>query len=210
MNCNIIRRWTVAALLAFCTLTHALDKVHLHDGSSLSGKFVGASSTAIRIEIDGRVQALPIATVRTISFGEQRDSSKVAGDKITVEAGTTVEVRIETSVSSNSSRTGERFRAVLLTPIGTSEHTLARAGQVIWGRVIVAEPIRRDTTAGQLELELAEVEMLGRLRPLKSTVGVIVEAASSDVRHRRGELRVEAGSTLAFKLSQPIIIRPRR
>ncbi|NKC12375.1 MAG: hypothetical protein GKR94_09275 [Gammaproteobacteria bacterium] len=208
---NTLPKWRMSALaltLAFSSL-HA-DEVILHDGSYLKGQFVGATSSTLRVEINAIVKEIPIGEVASIRFDRRTASAGASSVRHVVGTGATLRVRIGSTLSSQSARTGQRFRGVLLTELKAGEHVLAPTGQVIWGRVTRARRGQRPTFDGRLLLELSEVEVEGRPRPIKTSSQAVVEPGENTVEARRGEVRINAGATLEFRLAQPFIHRQAR
>lgn len=189
----------------------AVDVVELRDGEELRGRFLGATTSILRIELEDGTRTIPVDEIKALRFGERRNTPAPSQGRFVVDTGTTLRVRTDEALSSHRARNGDRFRAVLLEDmVATGEHVLAEAGQAIWGRVIAARRPPPGEAEGILELELAEVDIEGRVRPLKTFKHVLVEAGEHDTPAREGEVRIGAGSILEFRLAQPLIVRESR
>src|SRR5436309_1273548 len=73
-------------------------------------------------------------------------------DQINVPAGTAVSIRLQSGISSASSRTGDEFSAVLDEPIVVNGQTVASRGAGVRGRVLAARSSGRLHNSGYLRL----------------------------------------------------------
>ncbi|PYX85744.1 MAG: hypothetical protein DMG68_17330 [Acidobacteria bacterium] len=99
-----------------------------------------------------------------------------------VPAGTPITIRLQTSVSSASSHTGDRFEAVLDEPIVIQSQIVAPRGTVITGRVIAAKPSGHLHEPGYLRLTLASMTLNGKALPL-TTSSIFVKGGSHEKRN---------------------------
>jgi hypothetical protein len=90
--------------------------------------------------------------------GQSRSEANTAQQAIKVPAGTPVTVRLQQTLSSASSTTGERFAAVLDEPIVVKGVTVAQRGADVSGRVVSAEKSGRLHDSGSLALTLTSIE----------------------------------------------------
>ena len=185
-------------------------RLELNDGRVMTGTYQGGTPTTLRMRIEGIWREIPIDTVRSLQFGTSTVSTNVDATKTQVPAGTVITVQLTSTLSSHSSRTGDNFEATLISNIKTDSGTLLERGAVVTGRVIKSQRPRRSSEKAELEVELANVEIDGRARPLKTTIGVEIESGKPEFKLRRGEIRFAPQAILEFRLSQPIILRPSR
>ena len=185
-------------------------RLELNDGRVLTGTYQGGTPTTLRMRIEGIWREIPIDTVRSLQFGTSTVSTNVDATKTQVPAGTVITVQLTSTLSSHSSRTGDNFEATLISNIKTDSGTLLERGAVVTGRVIKSQRPRRSSEKAELEVELANVEIDGRARPLKTTIGVEIKSGKPEFKLRRGEIRFAPRAILEFRLSQPIILRPSR
>lgn len=92
--------------------------------------------------------------------------------RITIPAETAIEVRLQESISSDQSTNGQRFTAVLASPLVVDGETVARRGANAWGTVVKATPSGRLQTPAELIVRLDAIEIRGRRVPISTeTVG---------------------------------------
>lgn len=94
---------------------------------------------------------------------------KLVPDQINVPAGTPVSIRLQSGISSASSRTGDEFSAVLDEPIVVNGQTVAPRGAAVRGRVLAARSSGRLHNSGYLRLSLVSVEMNGKAVPVHTS-----------------------------------------
>lgn len=83
-------------------------------------------------------------------------------EQVVVPAGTPVAVRLQSSVSSATAGTGDRFAVVLAEPIIVNGKTIAPAGASGTGRVVTARRSGRLHNSGYLRLALDSIELNGK------------------------------------------------
>lgn len=98
-----------------------------------------------------------------------------------VPAGTPISIRLQTAVSSASSRSGDTFEAVLDEPIVVNGQTVAPRGAAVTGRVLAAKSSGHLHDPGYLRLTLGSVTINGK--------AVAVQASSIYVRGGSHEKR---------------------
>ncbi len=81
---------------------------------------------------------------------------------VTIPAGTPIRVRLQHAVSSDQSKAGQEFAAVLSEPLVVNGKTLAPKGANAWGTVVTARPSGRLKTPAALYLRLTAVEINGK------------------------------------------------
>lgn len=113
-----------------------------------------------------------------------------AEEPIVIASGTPLTVRLQTAVSSATSNAGDRFEAVLDSPLVVKEKTVAKAGAAITGRVVAVEHSGRLQTPGMIQLALTSIEIDGKSVPIE-TSSVIAKASS----HKKRNLAWIGGST---------------
>jgi len=88
---------------------------------------------------------------------------------VSVPAGTTVTVRLQTAVSSAKSQSGETFDAVLDEPLVVDGRTVVPRGAEVRGKVTIARHSGRLHHPGELGLTLVSVAVQGKEMPLKTS-----------------------------------------
>lgn len=82
---------------------------------------------------------------------------------ITVPAGTSINVRLDQTLASNQSESGDVFAATVATPVVINEDTAIPAGARAKGRVVEARQSGRIRGTARLNLALTSVEFDGRI-----------------------------------------------
>jgi hypothetical protein len=125
----------------------------------------------------------------------------------TVPAGTAIDVRLQSTVSSASSHSGDSFLAVLDRPIVVDGETLVPAGTSLSGRVVTAKRSLNGGEPGFLRLTLASIAVSGKQIP----VGSSSMFARGGPNNRRGindegerDIRLIPERRLKFRLAQPL------
>lgn len=114
---------------------------------------------------------------------------------VSVPAGTPVTVRLQTSVSSAASQSGEIFDAVLDEPLEVNGQTVVPRGAVVRGKVTIARHSGRLHHPGELALTLVSVSAQGHDVPLK-TSHIYAKGGS----HKKRNLALIGGGTGAGAL----------
>ena len=88
---------------------------------------------------------------------------------IVIPAGTRLRVRLRETLSSNHSRTGERFSGILVSPVRASGRIVIRAGARTHGTVIEAKSMGRFKGHAALALRLETVRDQGRTYSVRTS-----------------------------------------
>ena len=89
--------------------------------------------------------------------------------RVTIPAGTSIQVRMIDSVDSEVHRTGQTFRASLDAPILVDGDEVVPTGADVYLRLVQAKSAGRMAGRSELEMALARMEFQGRTYPLTST-----------------------------------------
>ncbi len=101
---------------------------------------------------------------------------------LTIPAGTSVAVRLQTSVSSANAAAGQEFDAVLDEPLEVNGVTVVPRGAAVVGRVVAARNSGRLHNPGYLRLALASIEINGKSVPVESS-SIFIEGKSHKERN---------------------------
>ncbi len=129
------------------------------------------------------------------SSGKSGISPTASLISVSVPAGTAVTIRMQSTVSSASSRSGDSFEAVLDEPIVIEGETVAPRGAVVKGKVLAAKASGRLREPGYLRLALSAISIRGKFVPLQ-TASIFVKGAS----HEKRDLVLIGGGTGAGAL----------
>jgi hypothetical protein len=132
-------------------------------GTAAAGKAAAAPSKATTAA--GTPAAAP-----SKATAEEAAAKPATPVKITIPAQTTIEVRLQETLSSEHSSAGQQFTAVLAKPLVIDGQTVADKGANVWGTVVTATPSGRLQTPAELALRLDAVEIHGRRQPISTAV----------------------------------------
>jgi hypothetical protein len=96
-------------------------------------------------------------------------SSAVIPPGAHVPTGTLIKVRLQTRLTSASSKTEDRFKAQLDEPIVLNDVLIADRGAVLTGRVVEARSIKAPRTPGYLRLTLSAIYLEGKPVPIRTS-----------------------------------------
>ena len=103
-------------------------------------------------------------------------------DTLTVPAGTVINVRLQSSVSSATAAPGETFDAVLDEPLIVQGQTVAPRGAAVTGRVTEAKASGHLHDSGYIRLTLASVTINGKAVPV-DTSSIFAKGANHNKRN---------------------------
>ena len=99
-----------------------------------------------------------------------------------IPAGTPLTIRLQSSLSSAASQSGDSFDAVLDEPIVIDGQTVAPRGAAVTGRVVAAKASGRLQDPGYLRLTLTSIEVNGKALPLQ-TSSIFAKGGSHEKRN---------------------------
>jgi len=92
-------------------------------------------------------------------------------DALTLPAGTVLQIRTNDFLSSDQSKAGDHFTAVLAQPLVVNGWVVARRGETIEGQVIAAKKAGRVKGVSQLELQLTNLTLVdGQVLPVQTAL----------------------------------------
>ncbi len=113
--------------------------------------------------------APPFSASTSTSTSSSASTNAIVPDGLTVPAGTAISVRMQSSVSSASSREGDAFSATLDDPLVVEGKTIAPRGAAVKGKVLAARSSGRMHNSGYLRLALVSVEVNGKSVPVHTS-----------------------------------------
>lgn len=122
-------------------------------------------------------------------------SQTIVPSPAAIPSGTPVTVRLQSSVSSASSRSGDSFDAVLDDPIIVQGQTVAPRGAAVTGRVVAAKSSGRLHDPGYIRIALKSISINGKPVALQTST-ISAKGAS----HRKRNLAMIGGGTGAGAL----------
>ena len=121
--------------------------------------------------------------------------SKLVPATLVIPAGTPINIRLQSSLSSGTAQPGETFEATVDEPIVVEGKTVVSRGAEATGRVVSANPGGRLHKPGYLKVTLASVTINGNRVPVQ-TSSIAVQGSS----HKKRNLILIGGGTGAGAL----------
>ena len=180
------RRPTVFLSLVLSLATVALlsaDTLHLRNGQTLDGTFLGGDARQIRfLGSAGNVQNYSVSDVESVSFGSSAPTTALApastpapapvapmGNAVSstsasavIPAGTVISVRMIDSIDSDLTGVGERFRASIDDPITVDGRVVIPRGADTGVQVARVEQSGAISGSDEVALKLFDVSVGGR------------------------------------------------
>ena len=94
--------------------------------------------------------------------GSDSASTSASNQPLEIRSGTRIRVRLQSSISSASAQAGDRFQAVLDSPLQVDGKTVAPTGSEVTGKVVAAAHSGRLEHPGMLALELSSIQLRGK------------------------------------------------
>ena len=159
------------ALMALLSPTVQADTLELKDGRLLEGTYVGGTSSTLRVQVEDRVEVIPIREVLALTFSGTGPSASrpastsrrtVSADPptnrtIRVPAGTRLLVRLAENLNSKEDTAGSRFTAILEANLEVNGRVVAPEGSTVYGRLTAAKRGGRAFGKAELHLELTDI-----------------------------------------------------
>jgi hypothetical protein len=124
----------------------------------------------------------PTLAIRTDGGNASGTPATAASQPLEIPSGTRLTVRLQTSISSANAQPGDRFQAVLDSPLRVDGQTVAPGGAQVTGKVVAAEHSGRLEHPGMVQLALSSIQVGGRDVAI-STSSVTARGASHKTRN---------------------------
>lgn len=165
----------VILLAALVIVTGAnADTLHLRSGQAVEGTFMGATTSQVKfLGSDGQYKVYPLSAVEGLNFTAPPPppppAPVTAPTKVTVLAGTLIDVRMVDSLDTSKTQTGALFTATLDTNLMANGVVVARKGATVHGKVIKSENARRLSGKSELQLALTNIVINGAAHPISTS-----------------------------------------
>jgi len=119
----------------------------------------------------GNAEAEP-GEAESAEYGAPDSEASAASEataSVVVPSGTEIQLELATPLSTENSRTGDRFDATVLAPVMRDGNTAIPAGATVRGRVTAVQPPSDDRPA-VLKLDFDQIEAFGETYPLDATL----------------------------------------
>lgn len=91
------------------------------------------------------------------AWAQETASTPVAGSKVLIPAGTVLHVRLDTTLTSKSSKEGDRFRGVIERPVTVGGMDAVPQGSIVEGHVTFVKPSKRIKGVGEMRIVLDQI-----------------------------------------------------
>lgn len=160
MKHNIKFRMPLLAVLvmAFMSVSAFADTIVLKDGKVLQGTFKSGTETAIKFDVNGKIEEIAIGEITSLTFSPRAQQSAAppaqpepqaaaataatagaasqAAGPVTIPPGTKMMLKTKDGISTASSPKGAKFTAVLEADLAVNGQVAAPKGTLVYGTVL--------------------------------------------------------------------------
>jgi hypothetical protein len=167
-------------LLLFSSALYA-DTIELSNGKIMEGSFTGRDGDTIKFEVDGIGMSFQTKDVKNISMGSAtKPTTQQAAAKsgpVTIDAGTTLTIRLTDTLDSGRQATGHKFAGVLEGALIKNGVTVALAGSKVYGVISEAVKARRLAGSAKLMITITDINIKGQITPIStSAINALTES----------------------------------
>ncbi len=138
--------------------------VTLKDGRQFIGDIQSQDKETLILDMDGIEMRLPVKNITSIDLTdtakketEEKETEKVAKGPITLQAGTSLTIRMLDSVNSRNHKTGHKFSAILEANIMSGDVVAVPKGAQVYGVLSQVKKAGRLAGSATLVLELTDI-----------------------------------------------------
>lgn len=147
--------------------------ITLKDGRNFDGEIKSHNSENIVLDMNGLEMIIPTQQVDSIDLTEKEiiveppltETKNGAG---TIEAGSTVVVKISEGFNSRNHKTGQRFSGVLESNLISGGIVVAPKGSTVYGVLSDVKKAGRVAGSASLSFELTDISIAGTMHPLQT------------------------------------------
>jgi len=167
---------------------------------------------AVTQEINRCLMMVRIAATRRSPSAQKAVTRPSSGkgrryDDYQVPAGTSLVVRLRTSLDSGSGRVDDPVRATLLDPVSQDGFELIPKGSTLHGKVISVESASKDNRIGHIVVEFNVIEHVETHSLATIQTRSLPFDATLEPKDKFRDVRVESGEQLTLTLSTPLKVR---
>jgi hypothetical protein len=154
----------------------------LKDGQVFQGTYKSGSATTIIFEVDGADQTFAVESIMSLTFQRKAPKPEPAKQQakpqtappsppsgpVSVNAGTRLMIKTQSTLVTDKTKTGDRFTATLEADLVVNGETVAPQGSTVYGRVTESFKAGRVVGRAKLVLELTDLMINNQLYPLVS------------------------------------------
>jgi hypothetical protein len=170
MGTRLIRLGAAIAIAVFSATSALADSVTLRSGQTLTGSFVSADPTVVRLLLgNGQIAELKIADISRIQFSSRKTAApEQAPDPVRAPAplnipkSTPLNVRLTQSIDVDVTQTGATFRSVLDDPVMMKGNVVIPRGAVVELQAVRVEQAGKMKGADLITLKANTLSFGGR------------------------------------------------
>ena len=155
-----------AVLIALLSVAAFADTIVLKDGKVLQGTFKGGTETALKFEVNGKIQEIAIGEITSLTFSPRSQQPAAAQTQTTtpppagaatatataasqttgggtIPTGTKLTLKTKDAVSTASHQKGSKFTALLEADVAVNGKVVVSKGTVVYGTVLESVGGRR-------------------------------------------------------------------
>ena len=167
-------------------LSSLADVMHLKDGGTVEGTFVGGDSRTVRLlRQDGQLESFAITDVESIVFGNPAAAVSTPPpssppDPYTLSKGTVLVIRMIDPVDSNVNQPGETFRATLEEPVTVAGEILAPKGTFASVQLVHVQQSGQLRGQEEIALQLRSITVNDKTYSLASEFATVASEAKGE------------------------------
>jgi hypothetical protein len=171
-----------------------------------------AGPGAVTQEINRCLMMVRIAATRRAESPQKGVSRPVSGkgrrfDDYQVPAGTSLVIRLRTSVDSSNGQVDDPVRATLLDGVTQNGYELIPKGSTVHGKVTRVEPASKENRTGRVVLEFNVIEHSETHSLATVQTRSLPFEATLQPKEKFKDVRVESGEQLTLTLATPLKVR---
>ena len=174
------------------------DTIELKNGKTMQGTFIGNEGNSVKFEVDGISMSFQKKDVKNIAMGSSDTATSTANKSATTEnktsgtisldAGTTLTIRLSEGLHSGKHTTGHKFSAVLEGALTKNGVNVAPAGSKVYGVISEAVKARRIAGDAKMLITLTGIRINDQIVPVStSAINAITESTGKGTAGKIGK-----------------------
>lgn len=192
----------ITSLSLFISANLMADTLKLKDGQVLTGALISKNAAELVFDIAGQKLTFDSAKVESISFDntsltaqEQPKEQQIVQKSVNaVPSGTSMMVKMSSTVDSNKHSTGHKFTARLEADIVVGDNVRVPRGTTLYGVVTDGKKSGRATGSASLEIAFTDMMINNQLIPIQTTgLNAVTESTAKGTVGRTARLAAVGG-----------------
>ncbi|VAW61463.1 hypothetical protein MNBD_GAMMA08-1747 [hydrothermal vent metagenome] len=195
----MMKQMFLLLILLTSSLTHA-DTIELSNGKTFEGVFSGRDGDNINFKVDGINMSFKAADVKNIAMGgsaarkesktkttTEKPAKKSTPKSATLDAGTSLTIKLGSTLDSGKHATGHKFSALLEGNLSSNGAIVAPAGSKVYGVISESVKARRLAGSAKIMITLTEININGAISPIStSAINALTESTGKSTAGRVG------------------------